>query len=530
MLAAVGGPADALRRVAAAAGETVADLDDRFVVSVPPGAGVHVGERVACVLLDADDEAAAAVALAYAARGLGALAEPRTRFAALVWDRTRREAVAVVDRLATRPLFYARSGAGVLVADAVAPILRFLPTRPRPDLGAAAAWLLGSGLAPEATMYEGIERIPGGHALQMDGDSGAAGRTPFAGTSLPKPRAGTPEELADTVWRAVEAAVARATENDESVGVLLSGGLDSGTIATASRAQRPTYAVSARFPDFPQTDESELIQGVRDELGIDGSWVVVRTTSMLHDALDYQRLWQLPSPSPTLMFQLPLARAASATGVSRLLSGEGGDELFGLRSFLLADRLRRGRLLALRRLAGSLGGGLGTVWDYGVKPAAPKAALGARRRRAPAWLRPEHAAAAQRHDGRWDWKKLDGPAWQAQAWDELTVGRQRAEAHQYLRQRAAMAGIDTAHPYLEDLDLIELCVSLPPEPAFTSELDRPYLRAAARGRLPEQVRVRPTRATSTACSAPCSTAPTAARSKRSSAGIPRSARWSHRTS
>jgi hypothetical protein len=137
----------------------------------------------------------------------------------------------------------------------------------------------------------------------------------------------------------------------------------------------------------------------------------------------------------------------------------------------------------VRRLARSLGGGLGTVWDYGVKPAAPKAALRARHRRVPAWLRPKHAAAAQRHDGRWDWKKIGGPAWQAQAWDELTVGRQRADAHQYLRQ---LAGIETSHPYLEDLDLIELCVSLPPEPAFASDLDRPYLRAAARGRLPEQ--------------------------------------------
>jgi asparagine synthase (glutamine-hydrolysing) len=497
MLGAVDGPSEALRRRLDSGDERRLDLDGRFALALPRNAAVHLGDFVVCVLLglrgtaETAKGAAAAVAYGYEARGVEALRELDPPCAAVLWDRRRHQAILAVDPLATRPLFYARSGGGVVFGDAVAPILGALPTRPSPDAGAAAAWLLGTGLALDATMYEGIERIPGGHVLRLGGDAGLDARPDALATSqLPTPLEGSPDQLAETVWHAIESAVDRATATDESVGVLLSGGLDSGTIASALRGPRLRLAFSARFPGFPETDESELIQHVRDDLGMDGRWLVVRTGSMLRDALDYQRRWEVPSPSPTLMFQLPLAGLARTAGVSRLLSGEGGDELFGLRPFLLADRLRHGRLPTMLRLARALGGGRATVWDYGVKGAAPATALRARRRRAPGWLRPAHAQAARRHDARWDWKRLDGPAWQAQAWDELTAGRQRTEVHQYLRQRTAMTGIETAHPYLEDLDLIEFCTSLPPEQAFASTLDRPYLRAAGHGRLPERIRTR----------------------------------------
>jgi asparagine synthase (glutamine-hydrolysing) len=45
------------------------------------------------------------------------------------------------------------------------------------------------------------------------------------------------------------------------------------------------------------------------------------------------------------------------------------------------------------------------------------------------------------------------------------------------------------HPFL-DVDLVELVLGLPPELAFDARLDRPLLREAMRGLLPERVRLR----------------------------------------
>jgi asparagine synthase (glutamine-hydrolysing) len=61
--------------------------------------------------------------------------------------------------------------------------------------------------------------------------------------------------------------------------------------------------------------------------------------------------------------------------------------------------------------------------------------------------------------------------------------------HDHLRRMTTLAGVRDAHPFL-DVDLIELVLGLPPELAFDARLDRPLLREAMRGLLPERVRLR----------------------------------------
>jgi hypothetical protein len=63
-------------------------------------------------------------------------------------------------------------------------------------------------------------------------------------------------------------------------------------------------------------------------------------------------------------------------------------------------------------------------------------------------------------------------------------------AHEYLRHRNAMAGVRGGHPFMQDLDLIELALRLPPELAFDPQLDRPLLRSAFAGIVPDVVRLR----------------------------------------
>jgi hypothetical protein len=61
------------------------------------------------------------------------------------------------------------------------------------------------------------------------------------------------------------------------------------------------------------------------------------------------------------------------------------------------------------------------------------------------------------------------------------------------RQRAAAAGLQARHPLL-DLDLVALALRLPPLASFDRYRNRPLLRAALAGRLPDSVRRRPGKA------------------------------------
>jgi asparagine synthase (glutamine-hydrolysing) len=61
--------------------------------------------------------------------------------------------------------------------------------------------------------------------------------------------------------------------------------------------------------------------------------------------------------------------------------------------------------------------------------------------------------------------------------------------HDHLRRTTRPLGIVDAHPFL-DVDLVELVLGLPPEHAFDPVLNRPLLRTAMRGLVPDGVRLR----------------------------------------
>jgi asparagine synthetase B (glutamine-hydrolysing) len=208
--------------------------------------------------------------------------------------------------------------------------------------------------------------------------------------------------------------------------------------------------------------------------------------------------------SPNLMFMVPLAQAAAEGGVQVLMDGEGGDELFGFSPYVFADLLLHGRLARALALADSLPGmseaSRGRALRRVFAEWAMKGALPYRAHELVRLLRKEHhglpwlttaAARRQRQNvDRWEWKRLDGPRWWASLAFQLTEGRQRLCAHDFLRHKSALAGVQGRHPYFEDLDLLQCMLRIPTEMSLNQRLDRPLLRRAADGRLPDQARLR----------------------------------------
>ncbi len=149
-------------------------------------------------------------------------------------------------------------------------------------------------------------------------------------------------DAADQVREAAGLAVRRRVP-DEGAGVLLSGGFDSGSVASlAAGSDTPLRGYSAVFPDHPGMDESELIQAIGEATGAGGVQMPVRAAAALPAAGDYAARFKMPLFSPNLHFMRALMQRAAADGTTVLLDGEGGDEVFGLEPYLMADRLRRG--------------------------------------------------------------------------------------------------------------------------------------------------------------------------------------------
>jgi asparagine synthase (glutamine-hydrolysing) len=264
-------------------------------------------------------------------------------------------------------------------------------------------------------------------------------------------------------------------------------------------------ALSATFPDSPETDERPLIEAVAGKLGMASEQVSFAAPySVLAPALDHVQRWRLPAVTPNLfIWETAMARAREL-GVDAMLDGEGGDELFGLAPYLIADALRSGRL----RTAWSLSGRIPGIGDdpdprtrlralrvFGVGGFVPARARRWRRRRDAAaredsLLAREDRMAIAGQDERSAWRGLDGPCWWRALAADLTGGGDELDIAGQLRRESIDDGIDRRHPLLFDLDLVSAVLSQPPQAQFDPIRDRSLLRDALAGYIPEQVRGR----------------------------------------
>jgi asparagine synthase (glutamine-hydrolysing) len=444
---------------------------------------------------------------AYARWQEGMLDRLRGQFALVIWDRERHRGLVARDQLGARPLFWHATGGRLRFASEIGPLLRLLPRRPGPDGAAVVQWLAGWRVAEDRTLYEGIRRLGAGHYLRLGGDGWTEHRywAPRYRGARRRPRA----EIVDQVRSGIERSTGRRVGGSDVHAVMLSGGLDSSSVAAVARREvdggpGSLFGYSAVFPDHPSADESAIIDRFTGIIGLPTVRMAASGGSALAGGLDFLRKWEVPPKPPLHFIWDNLLEGAAANGVGVVIDGEGGDELFGPARYLLADRLRRGRVISAMRLARRFPGYPGQLpWrlaarmtrSIGGRGALPYAAhavarrLREPRRHVPAWFTDESAQLYRDAIDPWSWKRASGPLWWAHLATRVTTDREEFGVHDYLRRMAAGPGLEIRHP-LMDLDLVELILRLPPEESIAPRHTRPLFRESMEGLVPDEVRLR----------------------------------------
>ena len=448
--------------------------------------GDELGRRLG---LPAGVGAAVVVASGYERLGPELWPLLRGDFAIVVWDRGRGDGAVVRDQLGSRGLFLRRKDGVVAIATELRHLVAMLPSAPAPDEVAIAHWLAPAAVPEERTFFAGIEEVPPATCLHV-GARGARAERYWAPTFRQQRGLGAAEASAQARELLAQAVARRAGEGESSA-VLLSGGIDSASVAGVFRGclppdRRPRRAYSAVFPRYPEIDEEELIVAAAAHSGLAATGIEVEPGGLLAAGAPYVEAWQAPPPTPNLCFLRPLLDRAAEDGVRVLHDGEGGDAVFWYSAPLLAERLRRGRLLSAWSLAGSFPEyGNPTTWrtrlaqlrqwgrsrDFSPDP--------------PGWLRVEAGLLEARDPD----PPGDGPPWWI-AKVAAILGPGSRMANDTTRRNAALSGIEPRHPLL-DVDLIEAVLTFPPELAFDRRYNRPLLREAVAGLVPDVVRLRP---------------------------------------
>lgn len=250
----------------------------------------------------------------------------RGMFAFAIWDSRRRTLFVARDRLGIKPLYYLQQSGQFLFASEIKALLAYPGIRANLNRDALPEYLAFGYLAGSRTMFEGISKLLPGNTLKLD-ENGIVKVHPY--WDMPQGRgqnSRTEKYYVQAYRELLEEAVASHLMSDVPVGMFLSGGLDSSTIAALMSKIRKdpieTFAVG-----YGEEAYSELryARTVADHIGSVHHEVRVSREDFF-EALP-QLIWHEDEPLvwPSSVSLYFVARLA-AERVKVVLTGEGSDE------------------------------------------------------------------------------------------------------------------------------------------------------------------------------------------------------------
>ncbi len=305
----------------------------------------------------------------------------RGMFAVALWDGRQNRLVLTRDRFGIKPLFYWESPDGGLAFASELKALMALPGFPTAlDMRGLESLLAFNSIPRPLTIFEGVRKLEPGHLLSWSPDAGAHVR-PYA-RPAPVPverlRRESGASLAAELRERLRDSVRAHLIADVPVGVLLSGGVDSATLAALAAQESGervrTFSIGFRERSFDELERARLVarryNTDHHELVVepDVAELLTRLAEVFDEPLADS------SAVPTY-----LVSELASRNVKVALSGEGGDELFGGYYTYVADSLapRLGRpAAALRPLIERLPSSSARVsFDYKAKRFARGGAL-----------------------------------------------------------------------------------------------------------------------------------------------------------
>ena len=263
--------------------------------------------------------------LAYRQWGQSCLSKLNGQFSFAVWDQQDRSVFAARDRLGEKPLFYAVSSEGrLIVASEIKAILASGLLTAQLDPDSVDAYLNLIYVPPNRTIYRNIHSLAPGHKLTWHDENVRCQRYWEPRLSV---RSIDEVEAVEETRRLVEQAVQRQMVADTTVGAFLSGGLDSSTIVAlmAKQTSRPVKTFAVGFGDL--INELPYARDVAEHCKTDHSelQMEIHVGEMLDRMADiYDEPFGDSSNIPTYLISEFARRHCKV-----VLSGDGGDELFG---------------------------------------------------------------------------------------------------------------------------------------------------------------------------------------------------------
>ena len=256
----------------------------------------------------------------------GLLERLRGMFAFALYDARSSRLMLARDRLGIKPRYYWASADGEVVAFAseVKALLRSGLVPNETDREALIGFLLFGSVPSPLTTVKGIRCLPPGHYQAVDHRGSALQRywdVEYASGDEPTRNAAT---IAADVHARLEDSVARHLVSDVPLGIFLSGGVDSA--ALASRAERSTLRTLTVVFEEKDFSEAEQARQIAEQFHTEHREVLVTGADFMRELPGIFAAMDQPTNDGVNTYFV--SKAAREAGLTVVLSGLGGDEVF----------------------------------------------------------------------------------------------------------------------------------------------------------------------------------------------------------
>jgi len=261
-------------------------------------------------------------------------------FGIILYDFESRQMKAWTDHFGVRRIVYSETKEGVVIGSDLRSLSPFVQFSQRIDPVAILEYLQYSCIPAPRTIYKGCRRLEPGHRLVS---RPAPVSHAYWDMTYPIDEGKTERQWAVTTEKAIRSAVSLCTrlqDDGSTLGCFLSGGTDSSSISgiVGQCTGKSARTFSIGFND-PRYNEMEYARIAARHFQTDHHEYFVTPADILDLIPKAVSAYDEPFGNSSIIPAYYCARLAAENGVTHLLAGDGGDELFGGNQRYADDRV-----------------------------------------------------------------------------------------------------------------------------------------------------------------------------------------------
>jgi len=248
-------------------------------------------------------------------------------FGFVIIDRENDVCLIGTDRLSRNPLYYTKTANGIVFSTTACTLLYLHERKPEIVPQGIYNYVYFHMVPSPTSIYEGINKLPAGHLLQINGDSiNTVHYWKPKFQALNKPSF---TELKEEFITILKESVSRSLDNPAKTGAFLSGGLDSSTVvgmlSEVSKKSIDAFSIGFSADGY---DEMVYARITAKHFDIKLHEYYVSPEDVVDALPIIATAYDEPFGNSSALPSYFCAKFAKENGIERLIAGDGGDEIF----------------------------------------------------------------------------------------------------------------------------------------------------------------------------------------------------------